>query len=251
MRDEDDRGALVAQLLHDRHELVGLLRRQHGGGLVEHEHLRVERQGLDDLDPLLHADGEVLDARVGVDVEPEALGDLEDAALGASEPAELLLVAEHDVLGDREDGDEHEVLVHHADAGAHGVAGSCERLRGAVEQDLALVGLVQAVEHVHERGLARAVLAQQAVDLACLDREVDVVVGRERAEALGDAAQLEGHRRSSNGWCRGWWDVDRRPSWDAGVMTVVARVGAGETPTPTCACCLTARRATRRRCRRR
>src|SRR3712207_7849753 len=30
------------------------------------------------------------------------------------------LVAEHDVLRDGEDGDEHEVLVDHADAGGHG-----------------------------------------------------------------------------------------------------------------------------------
>ena len=36
------------------------------------------------------------------------------------------LVAEHDVLGDGEDGDQHEVLVHHADAGRDGVAGTGE-----------------------------------------------------------------------------------------------------------------------------
>jgi hypothetical protein len=41
-----------------------------------------------------------------------------------------------------------------------------EVLDDAVEQDLALVGLKQAVEHVHQRGLAGAVLAEEAVDLA-------------------------------------------------------------------------------------
>jgi hypothetical protein len=45
-------------------------------------------------------------------------------------------VAEHDVLGDREDRDEHEVLVHHADAGGHRVAGAAEILDDVVEQDL-------------------------------------------------------------------------------------------------------------------
>ncbi len=63
----------------------------------------------------------------------------------------------------------------------------------AVEQDLALVGLVQPVEHVHQGRLAGAVLAEQAVDLARLDDEVDVVVGHEAAEPLGDAAQFELH----------------------------------------------------------
>ena len=53
------------------------------------------------------------------------------------------------------------MLVHHADAGGHGVAGAGEVLHLVVEEDLALVGLVQAVEHVHERRLAGAVLTEQ------------------------------------------------------------------------------------------
>ena len=47
----------------------------------------------------------------------------------------------------------------------------------AVEQDLALVGLGEPVEDVHQRGLAGAVLAQQRVDLAGPHVEVDAVVG--------------------------------------------------------------------------
>ena len=51
-----------------------------------------------------------------------AVVEIEDAAgLGR-------LVAEHHVLGDGEDGDQHEVLVDHADAGAHRVAGALEVL---------------------------------------------------------------------------------------------------------------------------
>ena len=41
--------------------------------------------------------------------------------------------------------------------------------RLAVDQDLALVGLVEPVEDVHQGGLAGAVLAEQRVDLARLD----------------------------------------------------------------------------------
>ena len=64
----------------------------------------------------------------------------------------------------------------------------------AVEQDLALVGRGQPVEDVHERGLAGAVLAEQGVDLARADVEVDVVVGDHARVALGDAAHLERRR---------------------------------------------------------
>ena len=54
------------------HQLVGLLRGEHRGRLVEDEHLGVAGQRLDDLDALLHADGQVLDQGVRVDVEAEA-----------------------------------------------------------------------------------------------------------------------------------------------------------------------------------
>src|SRR5690625_5594617 len=49
---------------------------EHGGGLVQHQHLRPATEGLDDLHPLLSADGEVLDPGVGIEVEAEAGRDL-------------------------------------------------------------------------------------------------------------------------------------------------------------------------------
>ena len=116
------------------------------------------------------------------------------AALAVQQPAGPgRLVAEHHVLGDGEDRDQHEVLVHHADAGAHRVSGALEVLDVVVEQDHAFVSRVQAVEHVHQRGLARAVLAEQAVDLAGFDREIDAVVGDETAEPLRDSTEFELH----------------------------------------------------------
>ena len=83
--DEDDRLAGLLELAHDLHQLVGLLGRQDRGRLVEDQHLGVAREGLDDLDPLLDADGELLHQGVGVDVEAEPLGDLADALAGGVE----------------------------------------------------------------------------------------------------------------------------------------------------------------------
>ena len=86
----------------------------------------------------------------------------------------------------------------------------------AVEQDLAVIGLGQPVEDVHERGLAGAVLAEQGVDLAGPDLEVDVVVGDDARIALGDAAHLE------RGCCDGrdvdGRDVCRSPRWSSVVV---------------------------------
>ena len=63
-----------------------------------------------------------------------------------------------------------------------------------VQQDLPGVRPGQPVEDVHERRLAGAVLAQQGVDLAGLDVEVDAVVGDHARVALGDAAHLQRRR---------------------------------------------------------
>jgi hypothetical protein len=80
------------------------------------------------------------------------------------------------------------VLVHHPDARADRVARAADVHRPAIDQDLALVGLQQAVQDVHEGRLAGAVLAEQSVDLARLDGQVDVIVGDQITEALRDAA---------------------------------------------------------------
>ena len=61
----------------------------------------------------------------------------------------------------------------------------------AVDADLALVGVVQPVEDVHQRRLARSVLTKQRMDLATAEVEVDVVVGEDAREGLCDPAQLE------------------------------------------------------------
>ncbi len=60
-----------------------------------------------------------------------------------------------------------------------------------VEQDLALVRAREPVQDVHQGGLAGAVLAEQRVDLARPDLEVDAVVGDDARISLRDATHLE------------------------------------------------------------
>ena len=86
------------------------------------------------------------------------------------------------------------MLVDHADAVADRLARGADADRLAVDADLAGVGFVEAVEDRHQRRLAGAVLADDAVDDAALDDEIDVVVGVNRAEALVDADEFDGGR---------------------------------------------------------
>ena len=69
MGDEDDRGAPVPQGAHDLHQVVGLLRGEHGSGLVKDQDIGVANQRLDDLDALLHADRQVGHPSIGGDVQ--------------------------------------------------------------------------------------------------------------------------------------------------------------------------------------
>src|SRR5690606_16433561 len=91
--------------------------------------------------------------------------------------------------------DEHEMLVDHADAGRDGVAGTVEVDGLAVDQHLTFVGVVEAVEDVHQGGLSGAVLAEQAKNLARLDREVDRIVGDHTGESFRYSLQFESQRR--------------------------------------------------------
>ena len=51
------------------------------------------------------------------------------------------------------------MLVHHADARRDRIVRAVELNAAAVHQDLAGIGLVEAVHDVHQRGFARAVFA--------------------------------------------------------------------------------------------
>ena len=193
--DEDDRLSLLGQALDDREQLVRLLRGQHRGRLVEHEDVGAAVERLQDLDALLLADRDVPHDRARVDGEPEPRRDLAHALLRRrvveQDPVVHGLGREHDVLGDRHHRDQHEVLVHHPDAVLDRRLGRAELGRLAVDPDLALVRVVEAVDDVHQRRLAGAVLAEQRVHLALAQVEVDAVVRDDAGEALRDPTKLE------------------------------------------------------------
>ena len=195
--DEDDRLALGLERAQDREQLVRLLRRQHGRGLVEDEDVGAAVERLQDLHALLLADRDRLDLRVGLHGEAEALRDVAHPLarlVHVHERASVRLDAEDDVLRHRHHGDEHEVLVHHPDPEVDRLVRGADPLRLPAHADLALVGVVEPVEDVHQRRLAGAVLAEERVHLAGAELEVDRVVGDDAREPLRDALQLEKRR---------------------------------------------------------
>ncbi len=63
--------------------------------------------------------------------------------------------------------------------------------RLAVQQDLPFIRMIHAVQDLHQRAFARAVLTQKGMDLAGLHVKVDVVIGKHTGKLLGDAAHLQ------------------------------------------------------------
>ena len=143
MRDEDHRPTVGGHLAHVGKQPLGLLRRQNGGRLVEDQDARVAVERLQDLDPLLLAERELPDAGARIDLDPVALADLPDPRLDRARvdperaAAGRAVLAERDVLRDRERLDEAEVLVHHPDSRVERVPWRAEPDRPAVEEDLA------------------------------------------------------------------------------------------------------------------
>ena len=78
------------------------------------------------------------------------------------------------------------MLVDHADAERRRRLRVGDPPHLAVDLDLAAVGRDEPDQDLHQRRLAGAVLAEDAVDLAAVEVEVDAVAGDDVAVALGD-----------------------------------------------------------------
>ena len=195
--DQHDRDAARLQRRQDAEQLVGLLRRQHGARLVEDQDARAAEQHLQDLDALLLADRKIGHQRIGVDRKPVLARQSRQLGAGRRQAASQqrsALGAQHQVLQHGEGADQHEMLVHHADAVGDGIARVFHADRGAVDADLAGIGVVEAVEDAHQRRLAGAVLADDAGDRALLDAQRHAAHGMDVAERFLDALELD--RRS-------------------------------------------------------
>ncbi len=191
MADEQDAAALGRQPAQGHEELVGLLRGEHRGRFVENQQADVLHQATDDLYPLALADGQAVHQPLRLQRHAVALRDLADLRLQLLRRTGLGAQRQGDVLRHRERLEQREVLEHHADAAFAGLGRVAHGHPFALPVDRAGVRLGDAVDDLHQGALAGAVLAEQGVDFARLDRQVDTVVGQAAWVLFGDAAELE------------------------------------------------------------
>ena len=197
----EDKGGARTQLAYQLEQQLSFLFRQHRGRLVEQDHqLAVDAlfQGqhlgqfhhlaLGERQP--RRDGLRVDSEVHL-VQLQAGGGRHLLPVDHAEGRELLFEAEEDIFHHAQVGQQRLFLEHHADAGLHRGAGAGEAGRLAVDQDLAAIVLVAAVQHLHQGRLAGAVLADQADDLAIADLEIDTLQGAHIGEVLFYFAKFE------------------------------------------------------------
>ena len=220
--DVDDRRSALGDATDVAEQHFHRLLVERCGRLVEDQHGGLDGQRLGELEEVLVDDGQRVDAVVEVRLEADLVEDPADLhpalATGGSDD---LGEGDADVLGDGHVGQQRRMLVDDGDAE---LRRRCRReafeLR-AVDLDRAAVGGDRAGGDVHQRRLARPVLAEEGVDLAGGHLEADVRERAHRAVALGDVRQddprLPGGRRLLLGFdgefefVHGWSRVRRVP----------------------------------------
>ncbi|CAM5711800.1 hypothetical protein SBADM41S_04385 [Streptomyces badius] len=213
VRDEDHAEAGVAGGRHVLQDHAGLLDAEGGGGLVQDEDLGTEVDGAGDGHALALTAGQGADGLVDVaqvDAHAEQFGTgrlahLADVEALEGADARRRLGAEEEVPPDRHQGDDGEVLVDGGDAPVQGVARVGEGGLLALDEEASGVVTVQPCDDLDEGGLAGAVVAEDAGDLARVDLQRDVLQGFDVAVELGHVGQFDERGRALLG--RGRHDV--------------------------------------------
>ncbi len=83
------------------------------------------------------------------------------------------------------------MLEDHADTGGDRIGRGLEMNLGAIDEDMAVIGLLDAVQDLHESRFAGAVLADQGVNRAGPDHHIDVVIGDHAGEPFADSLESD------------------------------------------------------------
>ena len=180
----------------DAEELVDLGVGERRGGLVHDQDLRAVGERLGDLDHLLLRDAELPDLGLRIDLQIEALKQrpsllVELALVDHERDPPARLSADENVLSRGEMRHEAQLLMDDADAELLRRTRRGDVHVGAAETDPSGVPVVHAGEYFHERRLARAVLADERVDLAPTKLEAAAAERLDAGEVLADPVHLD------------------------------------------------------------
>ena len=193
--DQDDGFAFGAKPPENAEKLVGLCRGQNARRLVEDQDIGPAVERLEDLHPLLHSHADVLHQRIRVHLEAVVVRQFDQALAGLGERGfqqAPVFGPQNDILEHREIFHQLEMLEYHADPGCDGCLAVGDVGLAPADEDLALVGLVEAVKDRHQRRFSGTVFTDDAVDRTGLHPDRNILVRLNRAESLGNTLQFNG-----------------------------------------------------------
>jgi hypothetical protein len=82
------------------------------------------------------------------------------------------------------------MLMYHPQALSDGIMGGSKSHRLAAQQNLSRIRLVQAIQDIHQGGLTGPVFAQECMNFALAQVEIDASIGENTGESLGDLAHI-------------------------------------------------------------
>ena len=209
VRNEDEGDALAFQPAHEIEKLGAIVDGQRGRRLIENDDLAAGEHRPENVD-LAAGDG-IEQARAGFGRDTgaleHALGVCAQLAPVDETEAALRTDAEHQVFGLTQVIDDHRLLGHQEDPGLLHRLNIDMMQRLLVEIDRPGRGLALAGHDADERALACSVLAQQAVDGAGANRQVDIAQRDDAAIVLAKIfdAQDRPFRLSRSGFLQGRW----------------------------------------------
>lgn len=191
VRDEDHRNAPALEVGDQVEEILLLLRRQAGRGLIEDDDPRFVQHRAGNLDHLLLCRAEQADLRCRIDVELQRLHELLRGNIDAAQPVEEMLLSKEQILCHGHRRNQTGLLEHHRNAQLARLVGRLRIDDTALHPHLARAERDHTGHDLGQGRFAGAVLADDGMHFARHQREVDILDRRHACVFLRGLAQLQ------------------------------------------------------------
>ncbi len=182
------------QLANNTEQRLGFVQRQARRRFVHDEHAGAGAQRLGDFNQLLPSDRERAHQRARGDVQThlgQPVGSFDANTPPVDEAPPARLAAEEDIRSRVQVIGQVQLLVDEHDAQLQSPLYRADFHAGTVDVDLALVGMLDAGQDLHERALARPIFAHQGQDFARRKLQAHAAQGCDARETLADATNFE------------------------------------------------------------
>ena len=157
----DDGLAVFLHAAQDAKKLFGFLRSKNGGGLVKNENIRAAIENLDDFDGLLFGNGHFVYFFEWVDVKTVLFAYFLNLFGGFFKVVFAFFAGTEDyVFCCGKHVDQFEMLMNHADFVIESVLGRSDDCLFSVDENLSVIGKINAGNHVHKRRFTASVFAE-------------------------------------------------------------------------------------------